>query len=60
MAMSVFNKIHFEIAVLLCEDACDYTYILTLECELTIFIEAYPLRTKKASSVAKAFVKELI
>ncbi|XP_037931354.1 uncharacterized protein LOC119666143 [Teleopsis dalmanni] len=38
----------------------NFRYILTLQCELTKFIEAIPLKNKEAISVAKAIVEKFI
>jgi len=37
-----------------------YRYILTLQCELTKYIEAFPLETKEAYNVAKTLVEKFI
>ena len=38
----------------------DYRYILTLQCELTKYIEAIPLKNKEAITVAKAMVEKFV
>jgi len=38
----------------------NYRYILTLQCELTNFVEAFPLESKEAITVAKAIVEKFI
>lgn len=37
-----------------------YRYILTLQCELTKYVEAYPLETKEAETIAKTLVEKFI
>lgn len=38
----------------------DFRYILTLQCELTKFVEAIPIKSKDANTVAKALVDNFI
>ncbi|KAG5867846.1 hypothetical protein JTB14_018979 [Gonioctena quinquepunctata] len=42
------------------EDSDNNRYILTLQCELTKFVEAYPIPNKEAITVAKSFVDNFI
>lgn len=42
------------------KDYSDYSYILTLQCELSKYVEAYPLVRKDSVSVARAFVNNFI
>lgn len=44
----------------LTKDHANYSYILTLQFELTKFTEAYPIVTKDTSTVAKTFVKNFV
>lgn len=37
-----------------------YRYILTVQCDLTKFVEAFPIETKEANTVAKAIVEKFI
>ena len=57
---SAFEKIYLDIVGPLDTDDDNYSYILTLQCELTKYTEAYPLITKRAEEVAKAFVNNFI
>lgn len=38
----------------------NYRYILTLQCELSKYVEAFPLETKEAISIAKVLVEKFI
>lgn len=55
-----FEKIYLDIVGPLPTDNAGHCYVLTLQCELSKFIEAYPLQTKDAKSVASAFVNNFI
>lgn len=57
---SAFDKVFLDIVGPINKDYSDYNYILTIQCELTKFIEAYPLRSKDAVTVARAFVEQFI
>lgn len=59
-AHSSFEKVYLDLVGPLPKDDDNYTYILTLQCELTKFIEAYPLRNKDTVSVARSFVNNFI
>lgn len=59
-ATTSFQKIYLDIVGPLQKDALDNKYILTLQCELTKFIEAYPLKSKEADVVSKAFVENFV
>lgn len=59
-ANAAFEKVFLDIVGPLPKDTNGYTYILTLQCELTKFTEAYPLQNKEAASVARAFVDNFI
>lgn len=59
-ANSAFDKVYLDIVGPLPKDNNTYSYILTLQCELTKFTEAYPLHNKDAVSVARAFVDNFI
>lgn len=37
-----------------------YRYILTVQCELTKFVEAFPMQTKEAETVARTLVEKFI
>ncbi|KAH9643789.1 hypothetical protein HF086_002287 [Spodoptera exigua] len=59
-AHSAFEKIYIDLVGPLDKDDYNYSYILTLQCELTKYIEAYPLVTKRTEEVAKALVHNFI
>lgn len=59
-ANSSFEKIFLDIVGPIETDIEGYSYILTLQCELTKFIEAYPLRHKDTVSVARAFIQFIL
>lgn len=55
-ANSAFDKIYLDLVGPLDKDNYSYSYILTTQCELTKYVEAYPLITKTSTEVAKALV----
>lgn len=59
-ASYAFEKIYLDIVGPLEKDFEGNCYILTLQCELTKFVEAYPLKNKETVSVAKALVDNFI
>lgn len=59
-ASSGFQKIYIDLVGPLEADSEENQYILTLQCELTKFVEAYPLKNKEAYTVAKSFVDNFI
>lgn len=59
-ANSALEKIYLDIVGPLPRDANGYCYVLTLQCELTKFTEAYPLHNKDAASVARGFVDNFV
>lgn len=59
-ATSAFQKIFLDIVGPIKNDSLDNCYILTIQCELTKFVECYPLQNKEAYSVAKSFVENFI
>jgi hypothetical protein len=59
-ANTAFEKLYLDIVGPLPKDVNSYCYILTLQCELTKFVEAYPLTSKDAVSVARSFVENFI
>lgn len=59
-ANSAFEKIFLDIVGPLPKDCNNFSYILTLQCELTKFTEAYPLQAKDSVSVASALVNNYI
>ena len=59
-AFSSFQKIFLDIIGPLSTNMNGYSYIITLQCKLTKFVEAYPLKNKNVVSVAKSFVENFI
>lgn len=59
-ATESFQKVFLDIVGPLPEDEYGNKYILTIQCELTKFVEAYPLKTKESDSVAAMFVDEFV
>jgi len=56
-ASYAFQKIYLDIVGPLEKDESEFLFILTLQCELTKYVEAYPLKSKDSVTVAKAFVE---
>lgn len=59
-ANMAFEKIFLDLVGPLSRDEEGNTYILTLQCELTKYVEAYPLPNKETVTVAKALVSNFI
>lgn len=59
-AKSAFEKIYLDIMGPIERDEDENAYILTIQCELSKFIEAYPLKSKETKVVAKAFVDNFV
>lgn len=59
-AHSALQKIYLDLVGPLDKDANNYCYILTLQCELSKYVEAYPLVTKSSTEVARALVNNYI
>lgn len=59
-ASTSFEKIYLDIVGPLDRDEKGNVYILTLQCELTKFVEAYPLKNKSANEVAKALAENFV
>lgn len=59
-ATSAFEKIHLDIYGPLPVTDNDYKYILTLQCDLSKYVEAYCIENKEAQTVAKVFVEQFI
>lgn len=57
---SAFDRIYLDLVGPLYKDSCNYSYSLTLQCDLNKFIEAYPLNNKDTISVAKCFLNNFI
>ena len=59
-AHTAFQKIYLDLVGPLERDMHNYSYILSLQCELTKYVEAYPLVSKSATEVAQCFVNNFI
>nr|CAH7734326.1 unnamed protein product [Callosobruchus chinensis] len=59
-ASSAFQKIFLDIVGPLPTVSENFKYILTIQCELTKYVEAYNLLHKDSETVAKAFVQNFI
>lgn len=59
-ANTAFEKIYLDIVGPLDRDNNNYAYILTIQCELSKYIDAYPLFTKSSNEVARNFVNNFI
>lgn len=59
-ASSAFHKIYLDLVGPLNTDNEENKYILTLQCELTKFVQAYAIKDKEAGTVAKSFVNNFI
>lgn len=59
-AQSAFEKIFLDIVGPLDRDNDNYTYILTLQCELSKYVCAFPLVNKTSAEVARVFVNNFI
>lgn len=59
-ANTAFERIALDIMGPFTIDNNNYKYILTLQCDLSKFIEAYPLYSKDSESVARVFVNNFI
>lgn len=59
-ATTALDKIFLDLVGPLTKDTNGYCYILTLQCELTKYVEAYPLLNKETNTVARSFVDNFI
>lgn len=59
-ADSAFQRIYLDLVGPLESDVDNNKYILTLQCDLSKFVECYPLKNKEAVTVAQAFVENFI
>ncbi|KAG7310106.1 hypothetical protein JYU34_004645 [Plutella xylostella] len=59
-ATSAFDKIFLDLVGPLDRDDEGNCYILTVQCELTKFIQAFPIQNKETVTVAKEFVQNFI
>lgn len=59
-ASSAFEKIFLDLVGPLDKDIDDNCYILSIQCELSKFVLAYPLKNKETVTVARTFVNNFI
>lgn len=59
-ASTAFQKIFLDVVGPLDTDTKNFSYILTLQCDLTKYIEAYPLVTKGSKEIAETLVSNFI
>lgn len=59
-ASTAFERVSLDLMGSLDVDNFNYKYILTLQCDLTKYVEAYPLENKDTVSVARSFVNNFI
>lgn len=59
-ARTAFEKVFLDIVGPLSKDSHSYSYILTLQCDLSKYVEAYPLISKGTEEVARAFVTNFV
>lgn len=59
-ATAAFQKVYLDLVGPISPDIENNTYILTLQCELSKFVEAYPIPNKEAITVAKSFVENFV
>lgn len=59
-ASSSFDKVFLDIVGPIDRDDNGYCYILTLQCELSKYVEAFPLKTKSTTEVAKVFAENFV
>lgn len=57
---SAFDRIYLDLVGPVVKDYNSYCYILTLQCDLTKYVEAYPITCKDAATVASALVNNFI
>lgn len=60
LGCNAFDKIFLDIVGPLPKDSSNNVYILTLQCDLTKYVEAYPITNKEAVTVAQTFVNIFI
>ncbi|KAK9730845.1 Integrase zinc binding domain [Popillia japonica] len=59
-ASSAFETVYLDLVGPLNQDNDENKYILTIQCELSKFVDAYPIKDKEAQTVAKTFVNNFI
>lgn len=57
---SAFDRVFLDLVGPISNDSNDYKYILTLQCDLSKYVEAYPITSKDSVTVATAFVNNFI
>ena len=55
-ATAAFEKISLDLMGPLIEDAHEKKYVLTIQCDLSKYVEAYPIENKEAETVARAYL----
>ena len=59
-ATTAFEKVFLDLVGPLNTDIDENKYILTIQCDLTKYVEGYPIRGKDAETVAKTYVENFI
>ncbi|KAL4707658.1 hypothetical protein ACJJTC_014697 [Scirpophaga incertulas] len=59
-ASSAFDKVYLDLVGPLDNDLDDNRYILTIQCELSKYVQAFPLKNKDTNTVADAFARHFI
>lgn len=59
-ATSAFDKVYLDLVGPLDKDCYNYSYIFTLQCELSKYVVAHPLISKRSEEVAQALVTSFI
>jgi Integrase zinc binding domain len=59
-ASSALSKIYLDVVGSIERDEAGFSYILTVQCELSKYVLAVPLINKEARTVAKAFVENFV
>jgi hypothetical protein len=57
---TALSKIFMDIVGSITTDDVGYSYILTMQCELSKYVVAVPLKNKEAATVARAFVENFV
>lgn len=59
-ANTAFEKVYLDVVGPIDKDCHGYSYILTIQCELTKYVEAFPLITKSSTEIARCFVTNFL
>lgn len=59
-ANSAMEKVFLDVVGPIDRDDNNYSYILTIQCELSKYVEAYPMTSKSSVEIAKNFVNNFI